>query len=272
MQVSVLILTLNEERNLERCLDALSWCDDVIVLDSFSTDATSSIAEARGARFLQRKFTSFADQRNFALGEVAFRHRWVLHLDADEIVTKELRDELVALPDDSSIDAYQIAGKLMLGDQWLRHSGMYPVYQVRLTRRPEFRFVQVGHGQQEPRGLRVRTINACYEHFSFSKGISDWIDRHNRYSTDEAMVAIASRSVRASDFVCRNPSVRRRALKSVSYRLRFRPALRFMYVYLIRLGFLDGSAGYEYARLLSMYEGMIDAKIRELVRIARGRN
>src|SRR6266852_4748591 len=94
MPISVLILTLNEEANIGACLESVAWCDDVVVLDSFSGDQTRAIAEARGARVLQRQFDNYAAQRNFGLTSVDYRHDWVLMLDADERVTPEIREEM----------------------------------------------------------------------------------------------------------------------------------------------------------------------------------
>lgn len=263
MKVSALILTLNEEANLPRCLDALTWCDEIVVVDSFSTDRTVDIARERGARVFQRRFVSFADQRNFGLEQWRNEERWVLHLDADEVVTPELRREIEALPHDPAFDSFRIAGKLMFGNQWLRHSGMYPVYQVRLTRQPRFRFIQVGHGQREPEGSVAGTLQQGYEHYAFSKGLADWFERHNRYSSDEARLAAGSRTPSLGQLIAGDPVERRRAAKALSYRLPFRPWLRFAYVYFLRLGILDGAAGLRYAKLLATYERMIDAKVWE---------
>ena len=92
--ISTLILTYNEEQNLPACLESVKWSDDVLLVDSFSTDLTVEVARARGARVLQNRFTNFAEQRNFGLTQGGLRHHWILHLDADEIVTPELRDEI----------------------------------------------------------------------------------------------------------------------------------------------------------------------------------
>ena len=94
MDVSVLILTYNEEVNLVRCFASISWCDDIVVLDSYSTDRTESIARAAGTRFVQRAFDDYASQRNFGLSKIDYKHSWVLMLDADEVVPSELKDEI----------------------------------------------------------------------------------------------------------------------------------------------------------------------------------
>src|SRR5262245_40364755 len=94
MGVSVLILTLDEEVNLAGCLDSVAWCDDVVVLDSFSRDGTVDIARARGVRLFQRQFDNYANQRNYGLRDLSYKHEWVLMLDADERVPHELREEI----------------------------------------------------------------------------------------------------------------------------------------------------------------------------------
>jgi glycosyltransferase involved in cell wall biosynthesis len=264
LRVSVLLLTLNEERNLPSCLAAIRWCDDVVVVDSFSRDSTAEIAAAAGARVVQRAFTNFADQRNFALEKVEFRHDWVFHLDADEIVTPALAAEIEALPEAAPFDAYRIAGRLMFADRWMRHAGMYPVYQVRLTRRGGFRFIQVGHGQREPEGWRIGSLREGYDHYAFSKGLDDWIERHHRYAADEAVLATQTTQTRLAGLFSGDRVERRRTAKLLSYRLPFRPLLRFLYIYVLRLGFLDGRPGYRYAKLLAFYESLIDRKVRQL--------
>ncbi len=263
--ISVLILTLNEEKNIGACLDSVAWSDDVVVLDSGSDDRTVEIARDRGARILRRPFDTFARQRNYGLDEGNLRHDWVLHLDADERVPPALRDEMTAVVGGTSKSAFRVPSKLMFQGTWLKYSGMYPTYQVRLGHRDALRFDQVGHGQ---RGAlpneEVGTLDEPLVHYAFSKGIADWIDRHNRYSTDEARHAM---KVRRADLAwgalfSGAPSERRRALKDLSYRLPLRPLWRFLYVYVLRLGILDGRAGLTYATMLAMYEHMIDLKLR----------
>src|SRR5699024_9656706 len=97
MSVSALIMTLDEEQNLPACLRALSWCDDIVVLDSFSTDRTVEIARAAGTRVVQRAYDSEDAKRNYGLKQIPFRHEWVYTPDADEICTPELRDEMLAV-------------------------------------------------------------------------------------------------------------------------------------------------------------------------------
>lgn len=263
MKVSALILTCNESANLPRCLEALTWCDDIVVLDSGSTDRTVEIAQSFGTRVLTRPFDTFANQRNFGLGAGAFRHEWVLHLDADEVVTVEFRAALERLEPAHGVLAFRVPSKLMLLNRWLRHAGMYPTYQVRLGHRERLRFKQVGHGQREDLSAgQVATFDEPYLHFNFSHGISAWLVKHVRYAQDEAELATALRNAprgpKLIDVFGRSTQ-RRRLAKSLAGHLPWvlRPFMRFVYIMVIRQGFRDGRAGLAYAVMLSVYEGMI---------------
>lgn len=264
--ISVLILTLNEEVNIGDCLDSVSWANDVLVLDSGSEDHTVDIAQDRGARVMHRPFDNFAQQRNYGLQEGNLRHDWVLHLDADERVTPALQDVLQRKAQTAAMQAYRVPSKLIFQDTWLKYSGMYPTYQVRFGTREALTFKQVGHGQRSALSSdRIGTIDEPLLHYAFSKGITDWVSRHNRYSSDEAKQALSTeeKTIDWEALAGSDPQARRRALKALSYRLPFRPLLRFLYVYIGCLGFLDGRPGFDYAVLLSFYEYLIGLKRRE---------
>jgi glycosyltransferase involved in cell wall biosynthesis len=263
MKVSVLLLTFNEAINLPRCLDALTWCDDIAIVDSGSTDETINIARARNVRVLNNPFQDFAAQRNFGLAEAGFRHPWVLHLDADEVVTPTFVERLLALQPSDGIDAFYIPSKLIMLDQSLPHAGIYPSYQVRLGRLGRLRFHQVGHGQREdmPRN-RVGTFDEPYLHYSFSHGLKSWLKRHLEYAEAEANVLVNARrdkSIRIRELLSSDKVTRRRSVKLLAFLmpLSMRPLVRFIYVYIIRRGFLDGRAGFLYAFMLATYEAMI---------------
>lgn len=269
--IAVLILTLNEEINLPACLASVAWADDVLVLDSGSTDRTVEIARARGARVLERPFDNFATQRNHGIDRGDFGAKWILHLDADERVPPELRDELVRVAAGAaSLPAYRVASKLMFRGRWLKRSGMYPAYQVRFGRGQALRFVQVGHGQREAiPPHEVGTLRAALIHEAFAKGVDEWTERHARYAADEAAARAANAEPFAADLarlLSRDPVERRRAAKRLSWRLPARPWFRFFYMAVLRGGLLDGRAGLEYCRLLADYERMTDIKTRELAR------
>jgi glycosyltransferase involved in cell wall biosynthesis len=263
--ISVLILTRDEEANLPACLDSLAWCDDVVVLDSGSTDGTVAIARARGARVIEHAFTTFAGQRNYALGEIPFRHRWLFHLDADERFTPALVEECRAAAGRDEHSGYLVPSKMIFRGRWLKHAAAYPVYQMRFMKLGEIAFEQAGHGQREcqpERGLGL--FAEPYLHESFGSGLERWFEKHNHYSTQEARARLAGHGRAAGPLFAADPIARRRALKALSYRLPLRPLAKFAYLYLLRRGFLDGSAGLTYCLLQTIYEYAIDLKYQEL--------
>lgn len=266
--ISVVILTYNEAINIERCLRSVSWSDDILVMDSGSTDGTCEIAKQLGARIIQRPFDDFAGQRNFAIDQGNLRHDWVLHLDADETVTVELKTEMLGIASDTHTNlAYRVPSRLMLMGRWLKYSGMYPSYQVRFGMRDHLRFQMVGHGQREllqPDELGV--IKSDLIHFNFSKGISEWLIKHAQYARDEARVAmVTTGTINWRDwYLSADPVERRRALKKWSSSMPMRPFIRFIYIYLIRRGFLDGWVGFQYAILIGFYQWIIDLNQVEL--------
>ena len=270
---SILILTYNEEDNLPRCLDSVSWCKDVVVLDSFSSDATVDIARSAHCQVFQRKFDNFAGQRNFAIDQIDFKNSWVFHLDADEHFTHALRAECEEVAKQDEKSAYLVPSKMMLWNRWLKHAATYPVYQMRFHKLGEARFEQYGHGQRETGMKRGQgTLQTPYEHHSFGKGFAEWFDRHNRYSSQEAHETyenLQGASFRARNLLAKDSIIRRRAVKELAYRLPGRAFLRFVYMYLFKLGFLDGAPGLTYCLLNSVYEQMISLKVREL-KIAKG--
>lgn len=266
--ISVVILTLNEELNLPRCLEAISWCDDVLIVDSFSSDATLKIAAEHGVRVVQRAFDSFAAQRNFAVEHCELRYEWIFHLDADEVMTPDLSAEILGCIAATDKDAYRVSSKLMFHGKFLRYAGLFPWYQVRLGRRGKLRFTQVGHGQREQLPPHtIGTLKNSLFHFPFEKGLDDWIEKHNRYSTAEARQNVcghADDDFRILDLLSIATDCRRRAAKKIFAQLPCRTTIRFLYMYLFRGGILDGKAGFTYCRLLAWYEWLIVLKEREI--------
>lgn len=264
MSFSILILTLNEAENIKACLESVGFADDIIVLDSFSSDKTVVLAEANGARVVQRKFDDFSSQRNYALDEIEFKHQWVFHLDADERFNEELRVEcerVIALDEKS---AFFVPNRIIFLGKWIKRCTQYPYPQVRLIKRGEVRFAKAGHGQREDQAQRgAGHIRVPYDHFNFSKGIHDWLAKHNKYSTEEA--ALFYEVERRPLFECLSfdSIVRKRALKSCFVRMPCRPLLKLLYLYILKGGFLDGIPGLVYCRLQMIYESMIVLKIQE---------
>lgn len=267
--ISVVVLTFNEAANLPRCLASVRWSDDVLVVDSGSTDGTVEVARDLGARVLARPFDTFAAQRNFAMEHGGLLNRWVLQLDADETVDEALRLEMTGIACDPSGSkrVYRVPSRMIFMGRWLRHAGMYPAYQVRFGRTESLRFVDHGHGQREAcEPQDVGTLTAALDHYNFSKGVNDWFSRHLRYAAQEAALAEVERGSPVDSYalIGVDPTRRRRALKKLAFRLPWQPALRFLYVYLLRCGFLDGRAGFHYAVQMGMFQYLIDRNRVEL--------
>jgi glycosyltransferase involved in cell wall biosynthesis len=270
--VSILILTLNEEANLPDCLATVRWSDDIVVLDSYSSDRTAAIARSSGARVMERKFDNWAAHQNWAVANIQFKNNWVFYLDADERMTDSLKDELLAIARDSDqAVAYYCGRQNFFMGRWIRHA-MPPGLIMRFYQPKSIRFERLVNPIPVIQGAHGYLKN-YFVHYNFSKGFTEWIDKHNKYSHLEAMEGIKLLGER-NDSVARlfssDRALRRRALKNLSFRLPLRPYLKFFYLYFLRLGFLDGSPGLTYCVLQAIYEYMIVIKIRELRRRAEG--
>ncbi len=274
MSISVMIMTLNEEKNLPACLASLDWCDDIVVLDSYSTDRTVEIAKAAGARVYQRVHDTESHQRTYGLKEIEYKYPWVYTPDADEVTPPDLRDEMLAIARDPTRpeSAFRIRYKNMFMGRWIKHSSLYPTWITRLVRPDRVRYERDAHSRCLTEGAEGR-LDAHFIHYSFNKGMNAWYEKHNRYSSSEAretVISLREKRVPWRDVLSRVPEVRRRALKELSMRLPFRPGARFLYMYVLRGGFLDGREGYHYCRLLAAYEYMIVIKTEELRRREEG--
>ena len=271
--ISVLILTRNEENNLPYCLASVRWSDDVHVLDSMSTDSTPAIATAAGAVLTQRPFDNWASHQNWALQNLPFKHPWVFYLDADELATPELHAAmLAAIANPGDNVAFRVQRRDFLGNTWLRHVQTSPFY-LRLFRPKKMRYERLVNPVSIPDGPTGQ-VEGFLDHFPFSKGVGDWLSRHNTYSQLEAQQIVANRAGKApfslsTAFFERDFHRRRYHQKELFYRLPARPLAKFFALYIAKRGFLDGRAGFTYATLQAIYEYMIVLKTRELDRAAQ---
>jgi len=256
-------------------LKSVAWTDDVVVFDSFSTDQTVEIARAAGARVLQRRFDNYGAQREAARGQGQFKYPWLLVLDADEEPDTELVAELQTIAAAETQHAgYRMRRKDYFLGKWIKHSTLYPTWFVRFFRHDRVRYESRSVHEYPSVEGTVGELQGHLLHHSFNKGLADWWAKHIRYSLFEAQESLKTLRTKGWDwaglFSFGDPVRRRRALKAFSMRLPFRPLLRFLYMYLMRLGILDGWAGLTYCRLLSMYEYMIVLHMQELQRRAKG--
>lgn len=267
MTVSVFIQTLNEEDNLPRCLASLGFSDDIVVLDSFSSDRTEEVARAAGARFFQREYEGRAPNQNWAVENIAFKHPWVYYSDADEVVTPELREEILRVVSDETRAevVYRLRFKNMFMGKWNRRSSMYPTWVPRLFRPECIRWERGANPVAIINGAEGR-LEGHFLHYSFNKGMAAWFDKHNKYSQYEAVETLKelrNKTFRWRDLVTGSAATRRQALKKLSFRIPARPLVKFLYMYAFRGGFLDGVAGLHYCILQSVYDYMITIKVKE---------
>lgn len=273
MAISVLILTLDEEVNLGDCLDSVAWSDDVVVLDSLSKDRTVEIARQHGVRVFQRAFDNYANQRNFGLRDVKYKHPWLLMLDADERVPAELREEMLhttgAAPD--SIALFRMRRKDHLFGRWIPRSSGYPTWFGRLVRVGRAWVARPVNEEFHADG-EMANLASHLDHYPFNKGFGAWIEKHDRYSTMEA--ALRANEPEYEMFwrglFSPDPAERRRAHKAWIYSMPLRPLIVFAGLYFIKGGVLEGRAGLTFSLLRAWYEYFIDCKATELRRRAAG--
>ena len=278
--VSVLIPAKNEELNLPACLESVARADEIFVVDSQSEDNSIKIVESYGAKIVQFHFNGrWPKKKNWSLENLPFRNDWVLIVDCDERITSELWDEIAIAIENREYDGYYLNRKVFFLGKWIRYGGKYPDWNLRLFKHKLGRYENLhtedipNTGDNEVHEHVILKGNVGYLkedmlHIDF-RDIYQWLARHNRYSNWEARVYYNllsgeddSTTIKANLF---GSSVeRKRFLKKIWVRLPFKPLLRFILAYFIRLGFLDGFPGYIYARLLSQYEYQIGVKLYEL--------
>jgi glycosyltransferase involved in cell wall biosynthesis len=265
---SIYILTYNEEVDIAACIESAILSDDIIVVDSCSSDRTLEIANRYPIRVVEHAFESHGRQRTWMLESILPKHEWVYILEADERMTPELFAECEKASQNLDYIGYYVAERVMFMNRWIRYSTQYPRYQMRLFRHGKVWFTDYGHTEREVCEGATSFLKETYPHYTCSKGLSRWIEKHNRYSTDEAQETLhqlEQGNVSWRDlFFGKSEVERRRALKDLSLRLPARPLLRFIYMYLFLGGCLDGHAGLAWCTLQAFYEYLILLKVWEM--------
>lgn len=230
MTLSVIIITKNEAHNIGECLDSVAFADEWIVVDSGSTDATCEIAHSKGAHVVRTDdWPGFGPQKNRAL-DLATKN-WVLSIDADERVTPELADEIIAImrqelgANKKALDGYRIARLSRFGDRWIRHSGWWPDYVVRLIRRGSGRFTDsLVHESIKVQG-KTGTLNGHFLHYPY-KDMEAFLTKVNQYSSAGAeMMHAKGRTTGIPGIIGHS-------------------VWTFIRIYVMRRGFLDGKEGF----------------------------
>lgn len=268
--VSVIILTFNEEKNLPFALESIKdWAGNVFVLDSLSTDNTVRIAEASGATVMVRKFDSYSCQRNYALANFSIKTPWTMFLDADEWLTDALKTEITATLASQPPEAgFLIKRRVYWMGRWIRR-GYYPTWLLRLFRTGTARCEERGVNEHlTVKGPVGRLRNDFVD--ENRNGLTAWIEKQNRYATLEARELIVElnggRSEMASLFA--GPAERKRWVKHRIWNklpLGVRPFVYFTYRYLLQGGFLDGKEALFFHALQGLWlQVLIDAKFVEI--------
>lgn len=283
MKLVAVILTLNEEQHLVRCIASLDGVvSEIVIADCFSTDATREIARAHGARVIQREWMNHATQFNWALTQLDAGTDWVLRIDADEVLTPELAGEIKGrLPGiGPEVDGVYCSRRMTFQGRLMRHGGIFPVRVLRLFRH--------GRGQCENRWMdeHIKVVGPTVD---FKGELIDdnlnsltwWTDKHNKYASREAVdllnleYGFMPHDTVASLKGGKQVGVKRWLKERVYARLPLgiRAFAYFFYRYVLRLGFLDGQAGTAFHFLQGFwYRYLVDAKVAEVKRYMREHN
>jgi glycosyltransferase involved in cell wall biosynthesis len=244
-KISAIVVCFNEEDHIRQCLESLRWCDEIVVVDSFSADRTAEICRQYTTRVIQRAWAGYIDQMAFAHSQAT--GEWVLRVDADERVSGELKEEILhalALSPHGA-DGYKIPRLTYYLDRWWRRGGWYPDYSIRL-----FRTEKTTWGGSEPHAKalvsgRVRSLRSPLHHFSYTD-IFDHIRRLNNFTT-------------ASSKELREQGKRWRLADNL-----LRPVFRFFRFYAWKRGLFEGFPGFFVAATAAIYVFLKYAKLREL--------
>lgn len=223
-KISASVICFNEEEKIGRCLESLKdIADEIVVVDSFSTDKTVEICKEYGVKLIQNPFAGHIEQKNFALDQC--QHEYVLSLDADEALSSELRASILEAKKDLSFEGYRFNRLTDYNGFWVRHCGWYPDTKLRLVKKEIARWE--GHNPHDI--LRIKSgsekfLKGDLLHYSYDS-IADHIDQTNRFTTIAAKAAYDS------------------GVRSSIFKIVTRPILKFLKDYFLKLGFLDGRHG-----------------------------
>jgi len=222
--ITAVVITKNEERNINRCLASLGFCDEIIVVDSFSTDSTVEVAKNFTDRVYQVEWRGYVGQKNYGVGMANFN--WILSLDADEEVSEDLKNEiLILLGKNPSHSAFSVPRKTIHSGQWIKHGGWYPNRLVRLFDKNRGSWVGGSvHEYWDSQG-GVGELKNDLIHYSF-ENIFDQVERNNLYSTLGAR------------------ALNEKKLQFSIWHLIFKPIFKFFETYILKCGFLDGYLGF----------------------------
>ncbi len=254
VKISVVIITFNEEKNLARCLQsAQAVADEIIVVDSNSTDNTQAVAQKYNAQLIQHEFAGYGQQKNFATQQASYN--WILSLDADEALSEQLTQSILAIKNNPEYDVYQMPRVTNYCGKWIRHSGWYPDKQTRMYNRTKGRWIEKKvheYWAHADISAKKGTLSGDLLHYSFNS-VSEHLKKIEKYTELAATEAVANG---------RNTSF----LKII-----IGPRWHFFSNFFLKLGFLDGYSGYIVCRL-SAYAAFVKYSKIYLLNKAAGKN
>ena len=268
---TVIILTKNEETDIERCIRSVEgWVKRIVIVDSGSNDRTVEIAERLGVEIVRHEpFVDYGRQFNWAIDNLRIKTTWVFRLDADEVITPELRKELEKELEHHATDdvsGFMMRYKVEFMGRYLMHGGFYPFQKITIFKYGKGRFEERAMGEHIvlSEGRCVYLRNDAIHHTL--KTLDLYINKHNWYATREVQDYFDVRSGRENALLDGQPERAKKLRDGLYYRLPMflRAKLFFWYRYYLRLGFLDGTPGYIFAFLQAYwYRTLVDAKIYE---------
>lgn len=270
--IYAVVLTLNERENLQRCITSLRWCDRICVVDSGSSDGTTEEAARLGAEVYTNKQVGrflISAQRNWCLENCGFEAgSWVLFLDADETISSELAAEITKVTSSSvQIDGYEMTPRYFFWGRWLKRTQGFPNWHPRLAKAGTIWF-EGGVWEHFNASDRIARISIPYDHHANSKGFSDWLERHIRYSNWDAEKIVDFLASGNADALGTSRKLRLRILAANLWPLR--PVARFFHMYVLRGGCLEGKESLVFCLLYAFYEFMIVIKVAERLRAKKG--
>lgn len=269
--MTAIILTKNEEANIQRCINSISaLVKRIIVVDSFSTDKTIEYAKELGAEIYQHEWKHYADQFNWAIDNIPIDTKWVFRFDADEQVTPELAEEIrdkCAIHADDDVTGFMMKYKMFFLGRYLMHGGWYPFLKITIYKAGKGRFEDRAMGEHIvlSEGRCVDLQNDCI-HYDF-KDLTSWIDKHNKYATREVLDRkFITQHKTHLEHLDGQPEIAKKLRDSLYYKLPpfLRARLYYWYRFYFKLGFLDGRPGRIWAFMQAYwYRYLIDAKLYE---------
>ena len=261
--VTVIIPTRDEILHIDRCIRSVRELGPVFVVDSGSDDGTQQAARDAGAEVVEQEWLGHARQKNWALDSLPIATRWVLFLDADEYVDASFRSAVEAAVASAEFEAWYAPRRNVFMGRPLEHAWWYPDYQLRLFVHGRARFEERDVHEYMVTTAPTGYLQTAIVHEN-RKGIAAFLERHQRYARAEALAIHAARPTPGQERPPGRAGRRRWVKERIWYRLKHRPAVRFLWLYVVRRGFLDGREGRVYCQLISAYEAMIDAYLLEL--------